>query len=670
MSAALIEALFPWQLAAIDAWAKGDDHGPYRGTLEIFTGGGKTLMALAAYERLRREVDNLRLVVVVPTVALARQWAERCATDPDVSPSEIGLLGAGGDSSPSSHRIVVAVLNSAADFLPEHTVPAEQLMLVVDECHRAGADVFRRVLDTPAVYRLGLSATPQRDDTDEYGQPIAYDDSVLGRKLGRIVYRFGLREAREVGWLPEYELHHHAVRLEPDERSEYDRLSRRVDEAAQTLRDAGHPTIAARRLSGRADAVGDAAREYVAATASRKDLLYRARQRHRIADLLVRSDSPRTRAAASSSSTSVSRRPRRSTTCSRLHCRRVRRWGSSTPDEATRSVPRRSRGSPPVPRRSSFQVRSLIEGIDVPEADVGVSVASSSSVRQRVQSLGRVLRRSFDDQTTKKAAMHVVYVHDTVDDFIYAREDWSDLIGEEVNQYWLWELDGGPTRQGGPPHTPRPTEDQIWAELGGVVPDEPVAWSGLLPEFEYSVDTRGNMRTAGGAPVANVEDVAEMVTRVRGRPGGRFRVTPIHRLVLVTDGTGTPMIAGQLDAFPEVMDATVEAVPDEARQGSPGTVLPARPNADRGHYRIRQKAGGVIERRVGRDREFALTDEPATRDRAAVRILAAWRALGLPGLPISIDETGVVWFEEGGLSRLLVAIDDDALHFPTDHGGD
>ena len=34
-------------------------------------------------------------------------------------------------------------------------------------------------------------------------------------------------------------------------------------------------------------------------------------------------------------------------------------------------------------------VKSLVEGIDVPDADVGVSVASSSSVRQRIQTLGR-----------------------------------------------------------------------------------------------------------------------------------------------------------------------------------------------------------------------------------------------------------------------------------------
>ena len=37
--------LHPWQTAAVEAWEATDP--PHRGTLEVFTGGGKTLIALA-----------------------------------------------------------------------------------------------------------------------------------------------------------------------------------------------------------------------------------------------------------------------------------------------------------------------------------------------------------------------------------------------------------------------------------------------------------------------------------------------------------------------------------------------------------------------------------------------------------------------------------------------
>src|SRR5207244_12882212 len=81
-------------------------------------------------------------------------------------------------------------------------------------------------------------------------------------------------------------------------------------------------------------------------------------------------------------------------------------------------------------------VKSLIEGIDVPAADVGISVASTSSVRQRIQSLGRVLRRPFEPGASKDAEMHLIYVADTVDEIIYAKEDWADLTGAAANGYW------------------------------------------------------------------------------------------------------------------------------------------------------------------------------------------------------------------------------------------
>lgn len=44
--------------------------------------------------------------------------------------------------------------------------------------------------------------------------------------------------------------------------------------------------------------------------------------------------------------------------------------------------------------RIIVSARSLIEGFNVPSADIEIVVAASSSVRQRVQTLGRLLRKS------------------------------------------------------------------------------------------------------------------------------------------------------------------------------------------------------------------------------------------------------------------------------------
>ena len=65
--------LVDWQKAAVQSWLRGDAVGPHRGTLEIFTGGGKSLIALACLALAAEEATDLRAAIVVPTEALAIQ---------------------------------------------------------------------------------------------------------------------------------------------------------------------------------------------------------------------------------------------------------------------------------------------------------------------------------------------------------------------------------------------------------------------------------------------------------------------------------------------------------------------------------------------------------------------------------------------------------------------
>lgn len=51
--------------------------------------------------------------------------------------------------------------------------------------------------------------------------------------------------------------------------------------------------------------------------------------------------------------------------------------------------------------------RALDEGLNVPETDVGIIASSTSSSRQRIQRLGRILRRSGKDHT---ACLYYLYI--------------------------------------------------------------------------------------------------------------------------------------------------------------------------------------------------------------------------------------------------------------------
>ncbi|WP_121257779.1 DEAD/DEAH box helicase [Nocardioides ferulae] len=666
--------LVGWQRRAVEAWGQGDGVAPCRGTIEVVTGGGKTLIALTCMARVAAVEPAARFAIVVPTQALARQWREVLVDRTSLQRSEIGLLGAGQKEGLFGHRVLIAVLNSAAKSLPELAREVKPLMLIVDECHRAGAPVFSKVLDTPASFRLGLSATPDREEVDEHGEPIAFDEQVVGRKLGKVVFRFGLKEARAEGWLPEYTLHHHAVALTPEEQARYDKLSREVDDAADELQGLGGDQNRARILSRRTDELGSAAKRWVTITGRRKDLLYRASERERVTARLVsdlfagRATHPR--AILFHERVAEAAELRDGLARALPGIRVALEHSKLSESSRRRALADFASGEAPV----LVSVKSLIEGIDVPAADTGISVASTASVRQRVQALGRVLRRSVDHEgVAKRSEMHLIYVGDTVDDLIYAKTDWSDLTGADANRYYAWELGSTtPKELPDPPRTPLPTESQAWQLLGEHL-DGPVEWPGAFIGQEYSVSTEGVVHNAFRRLIANPQGVGEMVASVREKPGGRFRVTPEHRLVLVwqtgKDARGKPWLVGQLE---EPFEVAAEVTADEAPRGEdlelrPGAAYLGPSDRDGGTFRLSQKGGGQIERTVKGGKEFALMTGGSTKTEAAQRVVEEWKRLGLPTSRFYVNSRGHAWYESGGERRFLADVG-PGFDWPTDEG--
>ena len=68
--------LYKWQEECLGTWKNCG----YRGIAEVTTGAGKTLMAVRGSLMLDEEMNNnLSVYVVVPKVALKKQWKEALA---------------------------------------------------------------------------------------------------------------------------------------------------------------------------------------------------------------------------------------------------------------------------------------------------------------------------------------------------------------------------------------------------------------------------------------------------------------------------------------------------------------------------------------------------------------------------------------------------------------
>lgn len=157
---------YSYQKDAIDAWIEAG----MVGMLSMATATGKTYTALFAIEKLLEQ--SKPILIVVPTTILLSQWKKNIST----IYSDVPILLAGGEynwRSRTDKRIFISELNlpriilstmataSSDDFL-EYLGQANDLVLIADEAHRLGSPTYRRILKLNYYAKLGLSATPER----------------------------------------------------------------------------------------------------------------------------------------------------------------------------------------------------------------------------------------------------------------------------------------------------------------------------------------------------------------------------------------------------------------------------------------------------------------------------------------------------------------------------
>jgi superfamily II DNA or RNA helicase len=572
--------LHDWQEDCVSSWFTAGK----RGVIKVVTGAGKTILALAIAERLQRtELPDLRVAIVVPTLVLLDQWREELLRRSNLPESAIGLVGGGNDQTFDERtRILVCVLNSASKKLPkivEKAGVASSLVLVVDECHRAGAAEMRRIFATKRAHSLGLSATPEREgdpneEDDSAGSadssPKDFEDTVLGQELGPVIFELNYADAIRLGVLPPFGIRHYALSLKPDESIKYERISREIKDLRKELERPGRKGLALMKwCRSRAGMKNPAATRLIGLTSERKRLLYRMEERANAVLKILRSaftDSLETKAILFHESIDE---------VMRLFIM-LREEGFSVVAEHSQFPEKMRAVSLRLFRQGVAQIiisaRSLIEGFNVPSADLGIIVAASSSVRQRVQTLGRLLRKSQGlDGTEKHAVLHVLYASKTVDEMIYEKADWEHFVGAERNQYFDWPdvLKSEPVSVAKAPRSPTPSEiyvDQKMLHAGETYP-------GNLDEgAELTRDTQGTITTADGRFIEQHPGLIEIMTKSR-KPAGRFRVTPRRNFVIELDKTidgWRGVYLGRLDSPVVVADGSVQSdLPHNLKAGDP-----------------------------------------------------------------------------------------------------
>jgi len=141
-------------------------------------GSGKTVAAMGAMAHVEGET-----LVLVPSRDLARQWADAIAEYTSLDPHQIGQYH-GGEK--NVRPVTIATYQIAGMDRHRSLFDDREWGLVVfDECQHVPSDVYRRSTHLQSRHRLGLSASPIREDDRQteiftlVGPPIGTDWQAL-----------------------------------------------------------------------------------------------------------------------------------------------------------------------------------------------------------------------------------------------------------------------------------------------------------------------------------------------------------------------------------------------------------------------------------------------------------------------------------------------------------
>ena len=342
--------LRPYQKEAVKRWLL-----QRKGIIVLPTGSGKTIVAIKIIEEI-----NASTFIVVPTLNLVSQWKEKLE-------KAFGIeIGEYTGQKKDLKSITVSTYNSA--YINAENLGNKFMLLIFDEVHHLPAEGYKQIAEMFASpYRLGLTATYEREDGLHEELKRLIGGKVYERKVEHLAGKY----------LADYEMIRISVDLTEEERKEYEKyynifrdyiISKGIE--MRSPKDFEKIVV----LSGR----DKRAREAILARNKAEKIAYNSLNKiEKIRELLSRDNRTIIFTRYNDMVYEISKK-------FLIPCITYR-----TPDEERREILQKFKDGI-YPAIVSSQV--LDEGIDVPEANVGIIVSGTGSSREFIQRLGRLLR--------------------------------------------------------------------------------------------------------------------------------------------------------------------------------------------------------------------------------------------------------------------------------------
>ena len=378
-----------WQAKAFPLWwAKK------RGIVKVVTGGGKTVFAIHCLAKYLEENKDHSIFIVVPSIALLDQWYE--GLQKDFNEKNIALNG-GGEHLEHLSRINISTIDSVQNIIEQFD--ASKTLLIVDECHKIGTEKRGEVLTNNWHATLGLSATPERD----------YDDNfyiIIRKILGDIIFYYDYIDAREDEVIVNFKLLYAYAAMTPDEEEKYKKFTKSIQRRAATIGGNDMNDYPLKML------IFNRAR-MVKNSKNRIPFGIELLQKHKRDSWIVFTENKK---QAKEFNKIINTKGYKSAIYNTDLDNTEREENLNNFKNGNLNV--------------LVSCTALDEGFDMPEADGAMILSASSSKRQRIQRMGRVLRI-----TANKQNALIVTVYSSKTEF--------DKLREESNRY---KLEGVPVK--------------------------------------------------------------------------------------------------------------------------------------------------------------------------------------------------------------------------------
>ena len=379
-----------WQENAFPLWWEKK-----RGIIKVVTGGGKTVFAIHCLTKYLEENQSNSILIVVPSIALLDQWYESLSLS--FSSKEIALNG-GGEQIEDVATICISTIDSLKNLIDK--VDPENTLLIVDECHKIGTEKRGEMLTNNWHATLGLSATPERD----------YDDNfyiIIKKILGDIIFDYDYIDAREDEVIVNFKLLYAYAAMTKDEEDKYKKFTKSIQRRAATIGGNNMNDYPLKML------IFNRAR-MVKNSKNRIPFGVELLQKHKRESWIVFTENKK---QAKEFNTIINTKGYKSAIY------------NTDLDNAAReeNLNNFKNGNLNV----LVSCTALDEGFDMPEADGAMILSASSSKRQRIQRMGRVLRI-----TANKENALIVTVYSSNTEYVKLKEESNRYQLENVPIRW------------------------------------------------------------------------------------------------------------------------------------------------------------------------------------------------------------------------------------------